>query len=44
MSNIVMIFKQVDYVKLLEKYPKKWTCSSDLKEFDAYLDSVVLSD
>jgi hypothetical protein len=42
MSNIVMIFKQVDYVKLLEKYPKKWTCSSDLKEFDAYLDSVVL--
>ena len=22
MSNIVMIFKQVDYVKLLEKYPK----------------------
>ena len=42
MSNIVMIFKQVDYVKLLEKYPKKWTCSSDLKEFDAYSDSVVL--
>lgn len=42
MSNILMIFKQEDYNELLKRYPKKWVRSSDLDEFYAYSDQVVL--
>ena len=42
MSNILMIFKQEDYDELLKRYPKKWVRSSDLDDFYAYSDQVVL--
>lgn len=42
MSSILMIFKQEDYKELLNLYPKKWVCSSDLDDFYAYSDKVVL--
>ncbi len=42
MSSILMIFKQEDYKELLKRYPKKWVRSSDLDDFYAYSDKVVL--
>ena len=42
MSSILMIFKQEDYNDLLKRYPKNWVRSSDLDEFYAYSDQVVL--
>lgn len=42
MSSILMIFKQEDYNELLKRYPDKWVRSSDLEDFYAYSDHVVL--
>lgn len=42
MSSILMIFKQEDYKELLKRYPKKWVHSSELDDFYAYSDKVVL--
>lgn len=42
MSSILMIFKQGEYNELLKRYPKKWVRSSDLDDFYAYSDKIVL--
>ena len=42
MSSILRIFKQGEYNELLKRYPKKWVRSSDLDDFYAYSDKVVL--